>query len=104
MKTIKDDYFVSMPVDELNKRFTVTCRSEYSHNLKQGSLKIDQLTGRTICHWGHWKNGISHPLGNDWPVQGRNLAKKDGRYFKENLIRTMESLGYTYHPVFDEGV
>jgi len=103
MKVDKDDYFVAIQVDHIRKRFTITCRSESAHNLKQGSVNIDPVTGQATCHWGHWRNGVAHPLGNDWPVLGRKLTKKDGRFQKEQTKRTQESFGYTYHPVFDEG-
>ncbi len=103
MKIVKDDYFYAVKVDHIRKRFTATSRSESAHNRKQGSVNIDPVTGEASCHWGHWRNGIAHPLGNDWPVLGRNLSKKDARFSKEQTSRTLESLGYTYHPVFDEG-
>ena len=100
---INDDYFAAIAVDHINKRFTITSRSESSHNKRQGSIHTDSNTGRSVCVWGHWRGGVAHPLGNNWTVLAKNLNKKDSRFIKEQVKRTWESLGYTYHPVFDEG-
>lgn len=96
---IKDDYFVAGSFDFNTNSMTLTARSESSHQKRKGSISIDPLTGQAKCVWGHWKPGLTHPMGNDWQVFCRNLSKKDAEYLKEHLMRLYKSMGWTYFPL-----